>query len=124
MKALIIFILAILVGCESLPVSIADHAATNSENCWSAAVKTARALKALEYRDVSICVGYYRKWERNYHAWVEYVVDDNIVVIDPYRLLDDVTRYDRDMLTSDMYRVDMRFSIESAPDEIPERKAL
>lgn len=110
--AFILLALVLIAGCESLPARIAEQAATGPGKCWGAAWRTARAIQALEYREVAVCVGLYRKWETARHAWVEYVDEgDDVVVVDPYRLLDGVITYDRSTLTDDMYRVEMRFEL-------------
>lgn len=85
MRILILLVLVgVVTGCQSLPAAIATRAAERSKYCVEAADMTVAALCALGYeaRAVDGEVDGAEEW----HSWVEYYDGDCLVILDPFAL--------------------------------------
>ena len=103
-----IFVIA-TTGCCGLPCDVARYAGEHSSSCGEAARKTFGALSALEFEGVRYVQGYVQEGNpASYHAWVEYTDAGDVVIIDPYAILDpDVMWWYRDDLFESEYVVDV-----------------
>ena len=85
----IILLCLILSGCMyTLPESIALHVYDNTPGvCRHHAARIAGALQACGYEDVRYCSGKVLPEDEGSHAWVEYRVGKETIIIDASRLL-------------------------------------